>query len=256
MKTIKFLSEFAETPGLTNLDSKTVLITGASGGLGNVLIKAFLLNDYKVIAHTRTKDLEFESSFNNLKLSHVYADLSIVDSVNECFQTLSKKIDKIDVIIHNAGKEHGGYLMMTKLEEIKAIFDVNFFNTLRINQILLPLLRKSKHPSIINISSVAGIDLDSGNIAYGLSKSSMNSSTPVLSKDFSRFGIRVNTIAPGLLNTRMAKKMRPDTFLKMKEKSIRGVLEPFEIANIALFLSSEASSAINGQIIRSDGGVY
>jgi 3-oxoacyl-[acyl-carrier protein] reductase len=257
MKKIEFLSNDIELNENTKTGaSKTVLITGASGGIGNSLIDAFLKNNFKVIAHSRIRYEDFESKYLQYgdQIVFIYSDLSNRDSLNQCFNSLSKEIDQLDVIIHNAAKEHGGLLMMTKLEDIQSIFEINFFSTIRINQILLKLLRKSDNPSIINISSISGLDLDSGNIAYGLSKASLNALTSVLSKDFANFKIRVNSIAPGLVDTKMSKKMQDSSFKEMKSRSIRGVLDPLEIANIALFLSSEASSAINGQVIRADGG--
>ena len=256
MSIIRFLRKDNQESIVDLTIPKTVLITGANGGLGRILVEAFLANDYEVIAHTRVKYDDFEKAFVefNHRVTFVYADLSDLHSVDECFLNLTKNREKIDIVVHNAAKEHGGYLVMTKLDEIQNIMNINFNSTLRINQLLIKLLKKSPFPSIINISSIAGLDLDSGNIAYGISKASLNASTIVLSKDLSQFGIRVNSIAPGLVMTNMVGKMRGLDYNQMKDRSIIGVLEPYRIANVALFLASETSLAINGQVIRADGG--
>ena len=146
---------------------------------------------------------------------------------------------------------------MTSLEKLKKIYEVNFFSVYFITQKVLKLLKKSKEPSIVNISSSASIENNIGRFAYASSKQILNSFTKTLSKEVGRYKIRVNSIAPGLTNTKMMKKSTTDKNIEetIKRIPIARVAETDEIAQLVLFLSSNNSSYINGQIISIDGGL-
>ena len=146
---------------------------------------------------------------------------------------------------------------MTSLNKIKDIFETNLFSHLLFTQYLIKIMIKQKNGSIINISSSAAIEGNEGRIAYASSKSALITSSKVMSRELGIHNIRVNTIAPGLTATEMMKESTPDDVLnKVLERiPMKRIGEPKEIASVALFLSSELSSYITGQVIRVDGGL-
>jgi 3-oxoacyl-[acyl-carrier protein] reductase len=146
---------------------------------------------------------------------------------------------------------------MTTLDKLNKIYNINFFSIFLITQKLLRLLKKGSSPSIINISSSASIENNIGRFAYSSSKVLINSFTKTLSKEAGRYKIRVNAVAPGLTNTKMMKSTTTEKNINetIKRISLLRVCEPEEIANLVLFLGSNVSSYINGQVISIDGGL-
>ena len=164
--------------------------------------------------------------------------------------------NKIEVIVNNAGINQVSLFQMTSINKIKEIFDVNFFAHLKLTQRLMKILIKNKKGSIINISSNAADECDAGRSAYASSKSALIAFTKVLSKELGSFNIRVNAIAPGLTNTDM---MGKDVSKKILDTAInrialKRVAEPEEISNVALFLASDLSSYVSGEVIFVTGG--
>ena len=156
-----------------------------------------------------------------------------------------------------AGSNFTSLIEMTSIEKLKKIYDINFFSTYLITQKLLKLLKKSSAASIINISSSASIENNIGRFAYSSSKVLLNSFTKTLSKEVGRYKIRVNAIAPGLTDTQMMKSTTTEKNIEqtIKRISLSRVGKPEEIANLVLFLSSNISNYINGQVICIDGGL-
>lgn len=244
-----------------DLERKTVFITGANGGIGRALVESFASKGYIIIAQMRTEKKEFITYANSIKEKYnvsiilCYFDLSDENSIKEGMQIFLKRKTKIDILINNAGIAHGGLIQMTSISTVKSVFDVNFFAPLQIIQVVSRLMSRQRKGSIINISSIAGIDLEAGNCAYGASKAALIALTKTASKELAMYGIRVNAIAPGATDTDMVRKMDSKAEQKMITDSAFGRLaQPEEIAEVAVFLASEDSSFINGQIIRVDGG--
>jgi 3-oxoacyl-[acyl-carrier protein] reductase len=159
------------------------------------------------------------------------------------------------VLVNNAGVAHGGLFQMTSMDTIRQVFEVNFFSVLQLTQSVVRLMQKKKSGSIINMASVAGIDLQSGNIAYGVSKAALIAATKTLAAELGSSGIRVNAIAPGLTDTDMADSMEKEARQNMIAKtSLKRLALPTEIANVAVFLASDMSSFITGSVLCADGG--
>jgi len=146
---------------------------------------------------------------------------------------------------------------MTKIDNMKNLFDVNFFNTLLFTQYIVKSMVKHTGGSIINVASTSGLDNPSGRLAYSASKAALISATSTLSKELARSQIRVNAVAPGLTMTRMAKESTPeDLYASYADGVCLGRLaSPEDIASVVKFLASDESSYVNGQTIRVDGGM-
>ena len=144
---------------------------------------------------------------------------------------------------------------MTSIQEMRKVFDVNFFGPIQLTQLVLKTMTRQKSGSIINISSVAGQDANPTNCTYGSSKSAINSFSRILASEIGRLGIRVNVVAPGPTDTDMIERVKAKVGDSMLDRcAMERLAKPDEIAETVVFLASDKASFINGQIIRVDGG--
>ncbi len=240
--------------------NKVAIITGANGGIGLATSIKLAQNNYDLVLCSRTKiteqclklEKEYKIQCKNYVFDHSKHE-QVLDAGNE----ISKQYEKIDSLINNAGSIQTSLFQMTKDEEIRKQFEINFFSHLFFTKSLINRLKKSELPSIINISSTSGIDNNIGRISYNSSKAAIIAFSESLSKDLSMFKIRVNCIAPGLVETKMMRQSTPEKILKemIENNSSKRIGKTDEIAELILFLLSEKSSYINGETIRVDGGM-
>ena len=244
------------------LKNKSALITGANRGIGFSILERIAENGANIIACARKQDDLFEKKISdiskkfNIEIKPIYFDLS---NENEIEQGLKKIISLnwiIDIIVNNAGINHVALFQMTTIKKMREIFNINFFSQILLTQKLLNIMIKNKKGSIINISSNATVECDAGRSGYSSSKAALIAWTKVLSKELGNFNIRVNAVSPGLTNTDMLKK---DLSRKVIEDAIKRVplkraADPDESAKVVLFLASDLSSYVNGEVIFVTGG--
>jgi 3-oxoacyl-[acyl-carrier protein] reductase len=244
------------------LKDKTALITGSNRGIGLAILENFAKQGCNIYAHSRKENKAFTlllkkvSDKYNVAITNINFDIQDSSEIKKGIMTIIKTKIPLDILVNSAGIIHGGLFQMTSISSIRNVFDVNFFGMLEVTQIVSKYMTRYKKGSIINIASVAGIDLSTGNCAYGTSKAAMIAFSKTLSSELSSLGIRVNVIAPSLTDTDMA-----HTSEAQKEReSLKGnkpferMANPNEIADLVSFLASDNSSFINGEIIRIDGG--
>lgn len=244
------------------MKQKTALITGTNRGLGAQMLKAFAKAGYQVIAHARKETPEFLSSVEAIKKEYnievwpVYFEMTNTEEMKSAIKDVFKGVKSIDALVNNAGVAHGGFFQMTSIKKIKEVFDINLFAMMELTQLVVRYMARQKSGSIINMGSIAGLDLKEGNCAYGVSKAAVMAFTKTLSKEAAPFNIRVNALAPGLADTDMAKQMEDNAGKEMvQDSAMKRLAKPEEIADVALYLASDQASFINGQIIRVDGGI-
>lgn len=245
------------------VDKKNVFITGSNRGIGLSILEKLADNGMNIYAHSRIQDLDFEKKTKSIakscsvEIKHINFDMEDTEAIKDEIKKLIKTKVPIDVLVNSAGIIHSGLFQMTPLKDIKHVFEVNLFGMLEVTQLISRYMMRNKSGSIINISSVAGLDLSAGNSAYGVSKAAIIAFSKVLSSEMSSYGIRVNSIAPSLTETDMALSKEAK---KEREMLLNGdglfsrLAKPEEIADIVHFLASDKSSFINGQVIRIDGG--
>ena len=179
-------------------------------------------------------------------------------------KNFKKNLDKInldhqniDILVNAAGEVSNNLFQMTTDDKFKQIFEVNYFSQIKLIQLVLKKMIKNKKGSIINISSSSAFEFNVGRSAYSSSKSAIIALSNVLSREVGRYNIRVNTVSPGLTNTKMLKQSSKEEIInqKIKEISLKRIAEPQEIAQTILFLASEQSSYITGEVIKVDGGL-
>ncbi len=243
------------------LFGRTALVTGCNRGIGRAVAEEFALQGANLVAHARCEDPLFLSDMNELADLHgidvrpVFFDLSDTESMKVEVKKILGSGIRVDVLVNNAGLAHGGLFQMTPISKIREVFDVNFFAQLEMMQLLVRHMIRNQSGSIINVSSIAGIDLHAGNIAYGVSKTALIAATKTIAAEVGAHGVRVNAVAPGLTKTDMFDEMEVKARTQMiDQSSMKRLAEIFEIAKAIAFLASDSASFINGHVLRVDGG--
>lgn len=243
------------------MTGKVCFITGSNRGIGRAMVEAFARGGASIIAHARKKNDAFEADMRSLaetygvSITPVYFDMTDTEAMKAVFKAFYQNKTRIDILINNAGVAHGGLFSMTPVSKIKEVFEINLFSAMELTQLVLKIMTRQRSGCIINLGSIAGLDLKPGNSAYGVSKAALMAWTRTLASEVAQHGIRVNAIAPGLTDTGMAAQMEEKAGREMVESSsMKRLAKPEEIAKAALFLASDDASFINGQVIRVDGG--
>jgi len=245
------------------LKNKTAVITGCNRGIGKRILEIFSENGASVFACVRDINDEFKSYVNSLekkfsnKIIPIKLDLNHEDQIKDAANDILKSNKSIDILVNNAGIIHTAIFQMTSVKKLREIFEVNFFSQTLFTQYVLKSMIKNKKGSILYVSSSSAIDGNEGRSAYATTKAAMISQAKILSRELGVYNIRVNTIAPGLTDTDMMRKNTPNEIIKdvVSRTSLKRVAEAKEIANVALFLSSDLSSFVTGQVMRVDGGM-
>lgn len=239
---------------------KTVLITGASRGIGKAIARKFATLDYNVIINCKNNfDALMEVAEEIQKLGvlclPVMADVSNYSQVKKMFDIIDDFSPTLDCIVNNAGISHVGLLTETSPEKWQELINTNLTSAYNICHQALPKMIQQKKGSIINISSIWGISGASMEVAYSAAKSGLHGFTKALAKELGPSHIRVNSIACGAIETDM------NSWLSDEEKANFEETIPLcrfgkadEIADLAYFLASDSSSYLTGEIIKLDGG--
>lgn len=238
-----------------------VIITGSNRGIGKSMVEAFATTGANIWACARKTNPEFESWLqetaekNGVWIKPVYFELTDAEAINAGIQSIIDEGQSIDVLVNNAGISTVGLLSMSKVEEIEKLFNVNYFAMLRVIQKVSKRMSRQRKGCIINMGSIAGIEPQPGKIAYGSSKAAVMMMTKCLAKELGPMGIRVNSIAPGPIETEMIHQYKDEMLEKLAaESALRRLGKTEEISQVAVFLASEQASYINGEIIKVDGG--
>ena len=241
--------------------NKTVLITGANRGIGRAIAEAFAQAGAGLIVHSRSQTAVFAEDMLALAASykvavvHVVFDMTDTPAMKAAINAALPPGRKIDVLVNNAGIAHGGLFQMTPVSVVRSVFDVNFFAQLELTQLMMRRMSRQKAGAIVNIGSIAGLDLAAGNVAYGVSKAALMAFTQTLAAEVGPMGVRVNAVAPGLVDTEMATQMEKKAGTEMiQNTAMKRLATVEEIAQVVLFLASDAASFVNGQVISVNGG--
>lgn len=240
---------------------KTVMVTGANRGIGAQIVKTFAKNGYDIWACARKKTDDFEqkldmiASENDVIIKPIYFDLSDEKQIKAGIKEILKEKKHIDVLINNAGVPYGGLFTMTPISKLRDVFEINVFSQVQIMQLIARQMMKQRSGCIINMCSVGGIETNPGYLAYGASKAALIWITKTISKELGAYNIRVNGIAPGLVDTDMGNYKSEEELNKVINRmSIHRMGKPEEIANAALYIASDEASYMTGHIMVLDGG--
>lgn len=243
------------------LKNKLAIVTGSNRGIGREILRVFAENGADLLACARKETPEFSALCESLADQHrvsiqtVYFDLESSDQIKTAVNAIISSRRKVDILVNNAGTASGGLFQMTSIQEMRRVFEINFFAQLQFTQTLSRLMARQKSGSIVNIASTAGLRGDAGMTAYGGSKAALMLATKTLATELGEAGVRVNAIAPSVTKTDMYDQMESKALERLIEASaLKRPAEPREIANVALFLASDLSSYMTGQVLQVDGG--
>lgn len=240
---------------------KTVLITGASHGIGKATAILFAKHNYNVIINYNTsedeaKKIEVDLIKQGANALAIKADVSNQDEVKEMFGVINDTFGDIHVLINNAGISSQNLFTDVAEEEWDKIFDVNIKGIFNCTQLVLKSMIKNHFGKIINISSIWGLTGASCEVAYSATKAAVIGFTKALAKEVGPCNINVNAVAPGVIDTQMNKNMSVEIMCDLKEQTPLGVIGTGEdVAQTILFLASDNSKFITGQVISPNGGI-
>lgn len=244
------------------MKGKYALITGSNRGLGKAFMCELASAGVNIWAHTRKETQEFEDLLNEVRQKYsvevipIYFDMTDEERMKNAIKFIYSSKKPIDILVNNAGVASVSMFAQTPISKIKEVFDTNLFGQMALTQLVLRLMSRQKSGSIINISSVTALIMSEGQIAYATSKSALITWTRNLAAEYGRYGIRVNSLSLGLMNTDMKAGLNDDEVKYFKERTVlQRIGEPEDAAKAVKFLASDDSSFITGQNIRVDGGL-
>lgn len=241
-------------------DCKNVLITGGTSGLGSQMVSDFLKEGYRVYSMSRNfpKQIKYEKKFDNV--IYLLGDVSDVESIRKVKDFIEKEDGKLDVLINNAGIIHSGGVETLSYSNWDEMFKVNVYSVFNCVKEFLGLIKNSNKASIVNISSISS-KIAGSSIGYSSCKASVDMMSKSMAKELSKFGIRVNSINPGLLDTGFQinnKLVRKDDYSAFLEKAsedyLLGVGNANKVSNLVKFLCSDEADWITGSSYIIDGG--
>ena len=242
---------------MKDLENKKIIVTGASGGIGNSIIgKLDKLGANILASGTKIHKLEaLKSKYSNVKI--LKFDISQSDKIEEFVDQATKELGGLDCIINNAGITQDNLAIRMSIDEWKKVIDINLTSTFLISKYCIKKMLKNKKGKIVNITSVVGHTGNIGQANYTASKAGIVAMSKSLAVEYAKKNINVNCISPGFIQTDMTDKID----FKFKETIISKIPsarlgQPDDIANAVVFLISNQSDYINGETLHVNGGMY
>ncbi len=243
------------------MSTKIALVTGGSRGIGKEIALALAKEGNNIAISYGTNSEGAMEVVNEIKAYGVdgiavKADVSVSEDVKNLIKTVEDKLGTIDILVNNAGITKDNLLIRMTEEDWDNVMDVNLKGTFLCTKAVSRSMMKKRYGKIINITSVVGITGNAGQGNYSASKAGVIGFTKSMAKELASRGIRVNAVAPGLIKTDMTNVLTDEIkaeMLKMIPLNTMG--NPEDIANLVVFLASEKSDYITGQIIKIDGGM-
>jgi 3-oxoacyl-[acyl-carrier protein] reductase len=243
---------------MSNLVKKNIIVTGASGGIGNAIIKKLSEEGANILASgTKIEKLEeLKKNFEGLKI--LKFDISQSDKIEEFIENATSELGgSLDVIVNNAGITQDNLAIRMSLDEWQKVININLTSTFLMSKFAIKKMLKNKSGKIVNITSVVGHTGNLGQANYTASKAGIVAMSKSLAIEYAKKNININCISPGFIQTAMTDKI-DDKFKEVIISKIPSARlgEPDDIANAVLFLSSDQSNYINGETLHVNGGMY
>ena len=240
-----------------NLENKKVLITGATGGIGNCLIKKFDSLNARVIA-TGTNEEKLENLKKNFSNIHVEKfKLEQHDKIDDFINNVHDKLEGLDILVNNAGITLDNLSIRLTEGDWKKVLDINLTSTFLMCKSAIKKMLKKKYGKIINITSIVGHTGNLGQANYAASKAGVVAFSKSLAIEYAKKNININCVSPGFIKTEMTDKINEEFKKNLISKIPSGNLGTGEdVSNCVAFLASDMATYINGETIHVNGGMY
>ena len=243
------------------LEGKTAIITGGSRGIGKAIVEIFVKQGANVAftyssSSDAAKAIEKELSTNNVKVSSYKSDASNFEEAQLLAASVLEEFGSIDILVNNAGITKDNLLMRMSEEDFDRVIQVNLKSVFNMTKAVQRTMLKQRKGSIINMSSVIGVKGNAGQSNYAASKAGIIGFTKSMAIELGSRNIRSNAIAPGFIVTEMTEELGEETIKQYFEAiPLKRGGSPEEIANTCVFLGSDMSSYLTGQVLNVDGGM-
>ena len=243
---------------MNDLKKNNIIVTGATGGIGNSIIKKLYDAGANILA-TGTKDeklQELKKKFQNIQT--LKFDISQINNLENFVENATKQFEgKLDCLVNNAGVTQDNLAIRMNIDEWKKVIDINLTSTFLISKFAIKKMLKNKKGKIINITSVVGHTGNLGQTNYTASKAGIVAMSKSLAIEYAKKNININCISPGFIKTAMTDKI-DDKFKEVIISKIPSARlgEPEDVANAVIFLASSHSDYINGETLHVNGGMY
>ena len=243
---------------MNNLKESNIIVTGATGGIGNSIIKKLYEAGANILASgTKNEKLEeLKKKFQNIQIHRF--DISQTDNLENFIEEATKQLGgKLNCVVNNAGITQDNLAIRMSIEEWKKVIEINLTSTFLISKFAIKKMLKNKKGKIINITSVVGHTGNLGQTNYTASKAGIIAMSKSLAIEYAKKNINVNCISPGFIKTTMTDKI-DDKFKEVIISKIPSARlgEPEDVANAVIFLASPQSDYINGETLHVNGGMY
>ena len=244
------------------LKGKNIVITGCQSGIGFEALKLFSENGANLWACFQTKTPEVITIVESLQKQHgnwiipLYFDLLDRNQIKDAVLTIKRQKTTVDVLVNIAGVVNDAIFQMVNYDNILKTYEINVASQLLLSQYISKFMLRQRGGVILFTSSITGLDGNRGQLSYGASKSALISAVKTLSIELGEYGIRVNAVAPGVINTHMTMSADRSSIDSIISRTSLGKIgEPKDVVNLLMYLSSDKSDYITGQVIRVDGGI-
>ena len=243
------------------LENKICIVTGAGKGIGKSIAEEFAKQGAIVYVNSRALNTQLENwcnqiaKSNNTRVIPIYFDVTDYQSVKKEIMSIYSAEKRIDVLVNNAGSVSYEMIPMTEINSFRKMLETNVLGTFYLLQLVSRFMTRQKAGSIINIASIVGDKGAKGQVSYAASKGAVISMTKSASKELASFQIRVNAIAPGMVATDRFLSVLNEKFpQKIENIGMCRLAEPKEIAESCVYLASDLSTYVTGQVLGVDGG--
>lgn len=240
------------------LEGRSAIVTGASRGIGEAIARCFAAEGCGVVLCGRSDAVEAVGNSIRQAGGRALAlrgDLRDDAFLRDVVQRCRKEYGGLDILVNNAGIMHKGLIGMVPGDTIRELFDTNAIAAMTLTQYAIRVMDSSRRPCIVNLASLAGTDGLDGLSAYSASKGAIVGYTRAAAKELASRGIRVNAVAPGFIDTGMMHGITPEQNQRRLASIAMGRLgTPAEVASAVLFLASDLSAYVTGQVLGVDGG--
>lgn len=245
------------------LQTKNAIVTGARTGIGRAIVETFAREGANVwaIVHWEDsawlRDMEALAKEHKVWIKPVYIDMSDEEQIKQGMQSIIKEKLPIDILVNAAGVLSPKRLFtMTSIEDMRRLMNVNFYAAMQLSQLAARVMMRQKSGNIIHISSISAWGDDSAQLEYAVSKTAINCATKKMAAELGAYGIRVNAVAPGLINTKMLMDEDAEAVEQLKDNTyLKRIGQPEDVASMVTYLASDDAAYVTGQVIRVDGGM-